>query len=158
MDKNARTRLLTLGLFLLLGFGQVALQSQTTSTEILGLVTDPTGAVVPGAQVTITRLATGEKRSARTNHAGEYIFRLIEIGEYTVRCEAQGFKIETVTGLRVQIQQKARVDFTLQVGAVSDTVEVQAAAVALKTEDATVGQVIENRRIIELPLNGASPR
>ena len=154
MDKNARTRLLTLGLFLLLGFGQVALQSQTTSTEILGLVTDPTGAVVPGAQVTITRLATGEKRSARTNNAGEYIFRLIEIGEYTVRCEAQGFKIETVTGLRVQIQQKARVDFTLQVGGVSDSVEVRASAVALKTEDATVGEVIENKRIIELPLNG----
>ena len=55
MDKNARTRLLTLGLFLLLGFGQVTLQSQTTSTEILGLVTDPTGAVVPGAQVTIMK-------------------------------------------------------------------------------------------------------
>jgi outer membrane receptor protein involved in Fe transport len=154
MDKNARTSRLTLGLSLLLGFGQVAIQSQTTSTEILGLVIDPTGAVTPGAQVTITRLATGETRSARTNHAGEYIFRLIEIGEYTVRCEMQGFKTETVTGLRVQIQQKARVDFTLQVGAVSDTVEVQASAVALKTEDATVGQVIENRRIIELPLNG----
>jgi hypothetical protein len=150
-DKSLR---FTLALFLLLGLVGLTLQSQTTSTEILGLVTDTTGAVVPDALVTITRLATGETRSARTNHAGEYIFRLIEIGEYTVRCEMPGFKIETVTGLRVQIQQKARVDFTLQVGQTSDTVEVQASAVALKTEDATVGEVIENKRIIELPLNG----
>jgi hypothetical protein len=138
---------------MVLGLTRVS-QSQTTSTEILGLVTDSTGAVVPGAKITITRLATGEQRSTNTNQAGEYIFRLIEIGDYTVRCEMQGFKTETVTGLRVQIQQKARVDMTLQVGQVSDTVEVKAAAVALKTEDATVGQVIENRRIIELPLNG----
>jgi outer membrane receptor protein involved in Fe transport len=141
-------------LLIVLGLAAVAVRSQTTSTEILGLVTDSTGAVVPGAKVTITRLATGETRSTATNRAGEYIFRLIEIGDYTVRCEMQGFKIETVTGLRVQIQQKARVDITLQLGQISESVEVTAAAVALKTEDATVGQVIENRRIIELPLNG----
>jgi hypothetical protein len=99
-------------------------------------------------------VATGETRSTSTSQAGEYIFRLIGIGEYNVRCERPGFKTETVTGLQVQIQQKARVDITLEVGQVAETVEVKAEAVALKTEDATVGQVIENRRIIELPLNG----
>jgi hypothetical protein len=102
----------------LLGLLRVAVQSQTTSTEILGLVTDTTGAVVPGARVTITRLATGETRSTFTSQSGEYIFRLIGIGEYTVRCERQGFKTETVTGLQVQIQQKARVDLTLEVARV----------------------------------------
>ena len=101
---NRRALVFTFGLIWLLGLARVAVQSQTTSTEILGLVTDSTRAVVPGAKVTITRVATGETRATLTNQAGEYIFRLIEIGEYTVHCEKQGFKTETVTGLRVQIQ------------------------------------------------------
>src|SRR5437870_13849379 len=66
--------------------------AQTGSTEITGLVTDATCAAVPGAGITITRVATRESRTAVTDNAGEYIFSLIEIGEYTVRCEKQGFK------------------------------------------------------------------
>ena len=129
-------------------------RAQTTSTEILGLVTDASGALAPGARVTIMRLATGERRTAITDASGEFSFPLIEIGEYTVRCEMQGFKTQTITGLRLEIQQKARVNFRLEVGELAETVEVKASAVILKTEDATVGQVIENKRIIELPLNG----
>src|SRR5260370_27825572 len=77
-------------------------RSQTTSTEILGLVTDSSGAVVPGAKVTITRVSTGETRSAVTNPAGEYTFPLIEIGEYRVHAELPGFRAPTVTGLTVE--------------------------------------------------------
>ena len=131
-----------------------ALQAQTTTTEILGLVTDATGAVIPGANVTITRVATGESRSAVTGQTGEYHFPLIGVGEYTVRVETEGFRSETVTGLVVEIQQKARVDFTLEVGQVTETVEVVASQVTLQTEDVTVGQVIENKRVVDLPLNG----
>src|SRR5215510_4208618 len=130
------------------------IHAQTTSTEILGLVTDTSGAIAPGAKVTITRLATGERRTAITDPSGEFSFPLIEIGEYTVRCEMQGFKSQTITGLRLEIQQKARLNFRMEVGELAETVEVKASAVILKTEDATVGQVIENRRIVELPLNG----
>src|SRR5262245_36308463 len=72
-----------------------------TSTEILGLVTDTSGAVAPGVKVTITRIATGETRTAFTDPSGEFSFPLLEIGEYTVRCELQGFKTQTVTGLRL---------------------------------------------------------
>ena len=68
--------------------------------------------------------------------------------------ETPGFSSQTVTGLRVEIQQKARVDFTLQVGDVTETVEVIASAVILQTDDVTVGQVIENKRVVDLPLNG----
>lgn len=128
--------------------------SQTTSSEILGLVTDTSGAVVLGARVTITRTATNESRTALTNSAGEYSFPAVDIGEYNVRVEMEGFKTRTVTGLRVQTQEKARVNFTLEVGSLSEMVEVKASAVILKTEDAAIGQVIENRRIVELPLNG----
>jgi hypothetical protein len=128
--------------------------SQTTSTEILGLVTDPSGAAVAGARVVATRTATGEVRAAITDQSGEYSFPLLEIGDYSVRVEMPGFKSQTVPNLVLQLHQKARVNFKLELGDVAETVEVSASAAALKTEDATVGQVIENRRVIELPLNG----
>src|SRR5436309_2003256 len=130
------------------------LMAQTTSTEILGLVTDPSGSAVPGARVTITRASTGESRAVVTNQAGEYSFPLIEIGDYRVHVEMQGFKSQAVTGLHVELQQKARVNFTLELGQLAEVVEVRASAAALKTEDAAVGQVIENKRVVELPLNG----
>src|SRR5262245_66690904 len=76
------------------------LGAQTTSTEILGRVTDATGGVLPGAKVTITRVATGETRSAVTNHVGEYGFPLIEIGEYRVQVEMPGFGSQVVKSLR----------------------------------------------------------
>src|SRR5207245_9791501 len=126
------------------------LRGQTTSTEVLGLVTDSTNAAVPGAAVTITRLATGEKRRAITNQAGEYSFPLIEIGDYRVQVEMSGFKSATVPRLHVELRQKARMDFTLELGQLSEIVEVRANAVALKTEDASVGQVIDNKRVVEL--------
>lgn len=130
------------------------IQAQTTATEILGLVKDTTGAVVSGAQITITRVATGTRLTKITNDSGEYTFPLIEIGLYTVRAEMQGFRSQTVTGLKVETQQKARVDFTLEVGNVTESVEVVASSAVLETENSAVGQVIENKRIADLPLNG----
>ncbi len=131
-----------------------AIFAQTTSTEILGTVTDASGALVTGARVTLLRVDTGERRTATTSGSGNYSFPLIEIGNYTVTAEMQGFQTQEVTGIRLQLQQKVRVDMTLAVGNTKETVEVQAAAVQLKTEDAAVGQVIDNKRIVELPLNG----
>ena len=128
--------------------------AQTTSTEILGTVTDSTGAVVPAARVTLVRVATNERRETLTNSSGGYSFPLIEIGEYSIKAEAQGFKPMEKTGVAVQLQQRARVNFELSIGDTRETIEVVASAVQLKTEDAAVGQVIENKRIIELPLNG----
>lgn len=127
---------------------------QTTSTEILGLVTDTTGAVVTGVQVTITRVATQTVLTRETNAAGEFSFPLIDIGEYTVRVEKPGFRSKTVSGLHIETQQKARVDFVLDVGAVTESVEVVASAVTLTTENAAIGQVIDNKRVVDLPLNG----
>ena len=128
--------------------------AQTTATEILGLVKDSSGAVVSGATVTITRTATGQTLTKPTNEAGEYAFPLIEIGDWTVHVEMQGFRSETVTALKVETQQKARVDFVLEVGSVAETVEVTATGAVLETENSTVGQVIENKRVADLPLNG----
>jgi len=128
--------------------------AQTTSTEILGTITDSTSAVVSGARVTLLRTDTGERRTVTTANTGNYSFPLIEIGNYTVTAEMQGFQTQEKTGIRLQLQQKVRLDFLLAVGNTKETIEVQAATVQLKTEDAAVGQVIDNKRIVELPLNG----
>lgn len=141
-------------LLLTAGYTRPALFAQTTATEILGIVKDSSGAVVAGAQVTITRVATGIRLSKQTDQNGEYAFPLLEIGQYTVHAEKTGFRAQTVTELRLETQQKARVDFTLTVGNVTESVEVVASGAVLETENSTVGQVIENKRIADLPLNG----
>ncbi|HUQ93672.1 MAG TPA: TonB-dependent receptor [Bryobacteraceae bacterium] len=132
----------------------ICVGAQTTSTEILGLVTDKTGAAVVGATVAITRVATQQVQRRETNSAGEFSFPLVEIGEYIVRVEHQGFRVRTVSGLKIETQQKARVDFVLEVGSVTETVEVKASAVTLTTESAAIGQVVDNKRVTDLPLNG----
>src|SRR5438105_1547900 len=114
--------------------------AQTTSTEILGIVTDTSGAVVPNAQVTLVRVATGERRDANTGSAGDYSFPLIEIGEYIVSVQMPGFKTQQKKGIQIQLQQKARVNFELSVGETTEVVEVVASSIQLKTEDASVGQ------------------
>src|SRR5881296_2379616 len=126
--------------------------AQTTSTEVLGTVTDATGAVVPNASISLLRVGTGEKRQSVTDTSGNYSFPLIEIGEYTVTAESQGFKTQSKTGIVVELQQKARVNFQLEVGAASEKVEVVATGVELKTDDASLGATIDHRRVTELPV------
>src|ERR687893_279851 len=92
-----------------------ALWGQTVSTQILGTVTDSSGAVVSGAVVTAKRPATGDVRTTTTNETGNYIFPLLDIGEYELSCAAAGFKTEVRSGIQLELQQKARVDFVLQV-------------------------------------------
>ncbi len=114
---------------------------------MLGTVADSTGAVVPGARVTLLRVGTGERRQASTDTDGNYSFPLIEIGEYTVSIEKEGFKTETKTGVTVDLQQKARVNFQLQIGAAAERIEVAATGVELKTDDAALGETIDHTRV-----------
>jgi len=132
----------------------VAAQAQTVSTQILGQVKDSTGGVITGAKVTARHVATRDIRSTESNETGNYVFPLLEIGEYEITCSAPGFKSEILRGTNLPLQEKARVDCTLQVGDQQETVEVQAPRLLLRTEDATLGSVIEHKRILELPLNG----
>ena len=127
--------------------------AQTVSTEILGLVSDSSGAVIPGATVTSTRVATGDVRTTKTNDTGNYVFPLLDIGEYEVTCSMPGFKTEVVRGVTLQLQQKARIDFVLQVREQVETVEVTGAPLLLRTEDATLGMVVERKRLEDLPSN-----
>ena len=141
-----------LGVFLLVAVLCVPAFGQTLG-EIVGTVTDSTGAVVPGAAITVTNTSTNAVRNAVSNEAGIYSVPGLVPGPYSVKVELAGFRVMT-SALTVQVQQTARVDFALQVGQVSETVEVNASSLRLATENATVGTVVEERRIADLPLNG----
>ncbi|HUQ95245.1 MAG TPA: TonB-dependent receptor [Bryobacteraceae bacterium] len=139
------------GFSLLLGASVFA---QSTTQSIQGIVSDATGASVSGAKVTATNQGTNISLTTISNESGNYTFPLMPVGDYDLRCEMQGFKAEVVKGLRLETAAQVRQDFKLEVGSVAESIEVSASAVTLQTENATVGAVIENRRIIELPLNG----
>jgi hypothetical protein len=135
------------------GFSVCGLYAQTFG-EVTGRVTDPSGAVIPGASVTLTNVNTSAARNVITAEAGTYTFPSIPPGSYRLRTELPGFKTAASETFEVQVQQTVRQDFVLQIGAVSDTVEVAATADLLQAETATVGAVVENKIITELPLNG----
>ena len=125
-----------------------------TLGDISGEVRDASGANIAGVTVTLTNTATNASRTATSNEAGVYSFPALTPGIYNVKAEKQGFKSVSTTGVEVQVQQNVRLDLTLTVGAVSESIEVSASAVTLATENATVGTVVEQKRIVELPLNG----
>src|SRR6266404_7764518 len=125
-----------------------------TVGEITGEVRDASGANIPGAAVTATNADTSVARSTVTNAAGIYSFPGLTPGVYQVKAAAAGFQTFVKSDILLQVQQTARVDFTLAVGQAAQFVEVTASTPLLNTEDATVGTVIERRRIVDLPLNG----
>src|SRR5215510_12539937 len=125
-----------------------------TFGEVTGRVTDPSGAVIPGASVTLTNVNTSGVRNVVTTEPGTYTFPSIPPGVYRMRTELPGFKTAVSEQFEVQVQQVVRLDVVLQLGQISDTVEVAATAELLQSETASVGTVIENKIITELPLNG----
>ncbi len=136
-----------------LSFCVVNSSAQTTSTTLLGSISDAAGAVLPGAKVTATNTQTGQKRETTSSSTGDFSFPLIDVGTYDITIEANGFKQEVRRNITVQINEKVRADFALQVGATTERIEVTADTTVLKTDDATLGQTIEQRRVEELPLN-----
>jgi len=125
-----------------------------TFGDITGVVTDPSGAVLVGATVTVTNTQTNATRTAGTNNTGNYSFPALLPGLYSVKVEMAGMQTEIRNGVALQVQQVARIYFQLKVGSVTTTLEVTGGAPLLTTENADVGTVIDNQRIVELPLNG----
>jgi hypothetical protein len=128
--------------------------AQSARATLTGNVYDSTGAAVVNAKVVVTATREGVSYNALTNSAGAYSVPELNPGLYSVRVEAGGFKTTEVSGLALEVGETARQNFTLQPGAVAATVEVSGSAVALDTDDSTVGQVIQNRSVVGLPLNG----
>lgn len=125
-----------------------------TLGDISGIVSDSSGAIVPNAAITITNAATGASRETKANASGLYSFPALTPGIYDLKVVASGFKTVVRSGVELQVQQSIRLDVELTVGQVSESVEVSAAAAVLSTENSTIGTVIENKRIVDLPLNG----
>ena len=134
--------------------GTALLSAQSLDTGILGTTTDPTGAAISGASITITQPATGFTRTVETSADGNFEVRYLRPGDYVVEAKANGFRGERRTGITLQISQLARIDFSLQVGQVQETIEVSAASPILQTENAVLGEVIPRERVVNLPLNG----
>src|SRR5258706_5296677 len=148
LENIMKIRLLIIALLL-----PIAALAQT-SGSITGEVKDQSGAVAPNAAVTATNSRTNVARSTATNADGIYSFPDLTPGLYDVKVVATGFATIVKTNIELQVQQTARVDFALAVGQAAQTVEVSASATSLDTESATVGTLIEEKRISELPLNG----
>uniref|UniRef100_Q01NB5 TonB-dependent receptor n=1 Tax=Solibacter usitatus (strain Ellin6076) TaxID=234267 RepID=Q01NB5_SOLUE len=127
--------------------------SQTLG-QITGRITDSSGAAVSAAKVTLVNTATNAVRSTLSTEDGDYTFPSLPPGVYNVRTEHSGFRIAAANHLEVQVQQSVRQDLTLEVGQVSESVEVSASADLLQTENLAVGTVVENRMLTELPLSG----
>jgi hypothetical protein len=145
-------RKFTLFLLVLLGLAQAS-RGQTTAT-IVGTVTDKSGAVVPSAAMLAVNDATGSKRQAQTNASGVYVLPALPVGTYTLTIEAKGFKRQKVDGILLQVNQEARVDASLEVGAVTESVTVTGEASLLQAESSSLGQVVDNRYNTQIPLNG----
>ncbi|MFN9920080.1 MAG: carboxypeptidase-like regulatory domain-containing protein, partial [Acidobacteriota bacterium] len=135
----------------------LVLSAQTSTTQLGGLVNDSSGAVVPGATVTATNESTGLRYTQETTAAGQYAFASIPVGSYTLSIDAKGFKKFQLTRIVLQINTPATVNANLEVGAASETIQVEANSETIQTNNATIGNVVERKAIETLPLNGRNP-
>ena len=128
--------------------------AQVNTASLTGIVTDPTGAGLPNAAVTVTNKATTVPSTVNTDASGYYTFASLPVGAYTMQVELQGFKKSVQENINLEVGQKARIDLALEIGAVSESVVVATAPALLTTQEATTGGVIEKRMVSDLPLSG----
>jgi carboxypeptidase family protein len=130
--------------------------AQTTTGTFIGYVKDMSGEVLRGAKVTATNEATGLTRTVTTSAAGEYVIALLPVGKYTLTFEAGDFKQRSIKGVTLELDQRARIDAVLEIGPVNEviTIDDTNSTSLARTETAEAGEVIENKRILDLPLNG----
>jgi Carboxypeptidase regulatory-like domain len=127
---------------------------QTFYGSIVGTVNDASASAVPQATVTLTNLGTGERRTMQTDNLGEYQFVNLVPGNYKIDIEKTGFRRFSREPITVEVQSAVRIDVPMQLGDVSQVVEVTAQTPLLQTENASLGQVVEARKVLEMPLNG----
>ena len=131
-----------------LSFGQV------NTAAIVGSVSDPSGAVVPGALIVVENIATQAQRNAAAGPDGSYSFQFLPIGEYRMRVEAAGFKRTEQSGIKLNASDRPRIDIVLEVGQLTETVNVEGGVALVNTQKVEGGVVIKNEQVLELPLNG----
>ena len=140
--------------FALLSALCLPVSAQVSSAELSGTVLDVTGATLPGAKVTATNAGTNVARDTVSDATGNYVIPLLQPGNYVITAEATGFKKLVQKGLSLQINQQARLNLTLQLGQVSEEIQVTAQAPQLQSESSSLGTVVSEKLVNQLPLNG----
>jgi hypothetical protein len=130
---------------------------QTSTSQINGTIRDASGLAVPGAEVKVTQTATGATRTILSGTDGEYVLANLPIGPYLLEVKKDGFSKYVQTGIVLQVDSNPTIDPILKVGAVTEQVMVQADAALVETRSTGVGQVVDNQRVAEMPLNGRNP-
>lgn len=143
--------------FVLMSLLMIGAMAQTGTSRITGTVTDPQGAVLPGAKVTAKNEATGVTYTAQASSAGNYSFDSLPVGTYEIRVEAQGFRTYASSANILTVGAPLVVDVPMQIGATNEVVSVTGSYEKLATSNAALGDVIERKAITELPLNGRNP-
>src|SRR5689334_16179379 len=123
------------------------------TAQISGVVQDPSGAVLPGAEVTATQTDTGVSRMTITNETGFFVLPNLLLGPYRLEATLPGFRLFAQTGLVLQVGSSPVIDVKMEVGQVAQAVEVQADVAAIETRTAGVGTTVETQRVVDLPLN-----
>ena len=141
----------------ILALFSAALFAQEFRGTISGVVTDPTGSAVPGAKATVTETQTGARIPAVSDNSGQYTAPYLLPGEYDITVQSSGFKEAVRKGVHIGAGDHTVIDFKLDVGDVSASVEVTADAPLLNTENASLGQAVSTKEVEELPINGRTP-
>src|SRR5438132_1985275 len=140
--------------FLGISLGVLAWAQAVSTSQINGTVQDASGAVLPGAEITATQTDTGAIRTTVSNETGSYVLPNLPVGPYKLEVSLPGFRTFIQSGIVLQVNSSAAVNAVLNVGQVSETIEVQANAAMVETRSTGIGQTVENTRILELPLIG----
>ena len=144
----------TIGVFVVLVAAVVLGSAQVDTGSLVGTVKDASGAVLAGMTVTATNADTGIKTAVKSDSDGNYVITPVKIGRYSVSAEAAGFRKEVRKDIVLDVQQTMRLDFSLQVGSVTETADVSGEAPLLETESASLGDVVTSQQVEQLPLNG----
>lgn len=143
-----------LGILLFLRGGVPASGQAVASAQITGIVTDSSGATIPNAQVKVTQTNTGLVRTTVSGPAGTYLLANLPVGAYELEVNAPGFRRYLQSGIELHVANKVQINVTLQIGSLSQQVEVTANASMVEIHSTSISQGIGQRRIIDLPLNG----
>jgi len=127
------------------------------NASITGRITDPSGAVIPGARVSMFSETRGVEMTGESNEQGYYNLVQLMPGTYTLGVQKEGFATQRQTGMTLEVNQVARIDLVLRVGGIAESIGVESRAVLLETESTTLGQVVQSKQILELPLLGRNP-
>ena len=135
----------------------VSLQAQTSTAQIKGTITDASGAAISGASIKATQTATGAVRTVISGVDGGYVFANLSIGPYKLEVTKEGFSRFLQSGIVLEVDSNPTVDIPLKVGSLNEQITVEAQAGQVETQSTAIGNVVDNQRVVEMPLNGRNP-